>query len=297
MTPQSLNYEKLNEIVELANYSDISSIGTVVSGIIRIINDPKSTIKDLKEIIQVDPPLTARVLRLANSSYYSPPKSIGEIMQAIIWVGYDAIKELAMSQKVCKIFDKDEYIEGYSRKSLWKHSLAVALLAKMVYRKEFGERGENIYASGLLHDFGFIVLDQFCQEDFSKILGKSKEEEKNVGCTEDEVLGFNHGDLGMAIVESWNIPEDITMAIGNHHKPQGTSQGFNRMVYTLYAADYFCQEKGIGYGDAPYGDRGIFHDCLSKLGLGRDALELIMKDVESEMTKMEDQGFFSDGQS
>jgi len=173
VTPDEEKYEKLNKILELVDESDISSIKNVVSGLIKIINDPTSTARDLKEVIQIDPPLTAKVLRLANSAYYSPRNKISEINQAIIWVGYDAIKELAMSQKVCEIFNKDECIEGYSRNALWKHSLAVALFGKMIYRREFGERGENVYVAGLLHEIGLIAKDQFYQEEFRLALCKS----------------------------------------------------------------------------------------------------------------------------
>ena len=120
--------KKLKHIVALVNESDISSIKNVVSGIIRIMNDPRSTAKDLKEIIQIDPPLTAKILRVANSAYYATRRRISELQQAIIWIGFDALKELAFSQKVCEIFDKDESIEGYSRTLLWKHGVAVAFL-------------------------------------------------------------------------------------------------------------------------------------------------------------------------
>ena len=153
---------------------------TIVSKIIKIIDDPKATIKDLKDIIELDPPLTARVLMRANSAYYGFPKKISVIEQAVIWIGFDALKELALSQKVCEIFMKDESINGYSRGALWKHSIAVALLGKMIYRKEFGLMGESAYVAGLLHDIGIIVEDQFFQNEFLHILHNSKDEEKNL---------------------------------------------------------------------------------------------------------------------
>ena len=91
----------------------------------------------------------------------------------------DALKELALRQKVCEVFDGDSTIEGYSRNLLGKHSVAVALLGKMIYRREFGQKGENIYVAGLLHDIGIIALDQFCQDDFKPIIVKTKTKKKN----------------------------------------------------------------------------------------------------------------------
>jgi len=293
MSHQIVQQIKLTDLVELVEDSGISSIKNIVSGIISIINDPKSTVKDLNKIIQVDPPLTSRVLRLANSSYYSPPNKISEIIRAVIWVGYDEIKELALNQKVCQIFKKDESLVGYSRKALWKHSLAVALLGKMIYRREYGERGENMYAAGLLHDIGLIVVDQFCQDEFKDVLRRSKSEEENVARTEFKVLGFDHTELAKAIMKSWNIPKELCTAIGNHHNPAGVDQVFSKMVNTLYVADHFCQEKGVGYGDAPFSDKAVFQNCMRSLKLDSRVLDLIMEDVKEEILKMEDEGFFN----
>jgi putative nucleotidyltransferase with HDIG domain len=293
MNPQAEKYEKLANMIALVNGSEISSVRNTITVVIKIMNDPKSTAKDLKDIIQVDPPLTARVLKLANSSYYAPPDKIAEIMKAIIWIGWDAIKEVALSQKVCEIFHEDETVIGYSRTSLWKHSLAVAVFAKMIYRREFGRRGENIYAAGLLHDIGIILEDQFCHDEFKHALSKSVNEEKNLTRAEKEIFGYDHADLGNAITDSWKLPKELCVAIANHHNPAKVADGFSRMTYTLYVADSLSQEKGFGYWDVPSGDKAVFKSSLRKLGLGDHALQLIVEDAEKEISKMEDQGLFN----
>ena len=288
----SIKDVRLAKLVELVNESNISSIKSVVSGIIKIINDPKASVKDLIDLIEIDPPLMAKVLKAANCSYYSPRHSIYDIEKAIIWLGFDHLKELALSQKVCEIFGKDESIDGYSRSSLWKHSVAVGLLGKMIYRKEFGERGENIYIGGLLHDFGIITEDQFLSDDFKFILDRSKNENKNLSITEDKVLGYNHSEIGMAIATHWNFPEELIMAIGYHHNPDCVIGEYLKIATTLYLADYLCQEEEIGYGDTPFRDTIFFEKSLKELGLKSNALDLIVKDLKKEITKMEEQGFF-----
>ena len=292
MKPEEEKSTKLKKIVKMVNKSEISSIQNIVSGVTKIINDPKSSAKDLKEIIQIDPPLTGKLLKLANSVYYSPRTRISEILQAIIWVGYDALKELALRQKVCEVFDGDSTIEGYSRTLLWKHSVAVSLLGKMIYRREFGEKGENIYVAGLLHDIGIIVLDQFCEDEFSLILSKTKTEKKNHTKTEKEVLGFDHTEVGKAMTNDWNLPQELVEVIGCHHNPDNIAQEFVRPGSTLYVADYVCQQKGLGYSDAPIQDKELFRRCLKRLDLTSYALDLIVEDVEQELFKMEEQGLF-----
>ena len=292
MTLEEERYEKINKIIELVDRSEISSIQSVVSGVIDVINDPHSSAKDLKDIIEIDPPLTARVLKVANSAYYYSLRKISEIKRAVIWIGFDMLKEIALSQKVCEVFDQNEFIGGYSRSLLWKHSIAVALLGKMICRREFGERGENAYAAGLLHDIGIIVEHQFLENDFRDILDKAELERKNLSVSEYEVLGYTHTDIGEVLTEHWGFPDELIVAIGNHHNPDNAPQEFSKFASTLYIADYLCQERGIGYSDAPFRDPGIFRRCLKRLDVKGYALDLIVKDMEQEISMMEDQGLF-----
>jgi len=284
--------EKLDHLINLVNDSEISSIKSIISGIVRIINDPDSTIWDLKEVVEVDPPLTAKLLMKANSVYYAPPKQIGEIKQALIWLGFDALKEMALSQKVCEIFKGEASVEGYSTSSLWQHSVAVALLTKMIYRKEFRERGANEYVAGLLHDIGIIVECQFLQDDFNRVLIKAKEEGKNLSAAEQEVFGYNHADIGMAIAQDWNLPQELIDAIGYHDNPFEADQNSANLASVLYISEYCCQKSSIGYSEAPFQNGQVFEECLKVLNIEPHALDLIFEEVKRELARMEEQGLF-----
>ncbi|MEE8431364.1 MAG: HDOD domain-containing protein [Candidatus Desulfatibia sp.] len=284
--------KKLKKLVNLVNRSEISSIKSIVSGVVRIINDPKSSIWDLKEMVEIDPPLTAKVLRVANSVYYSPPQKIGEIKQALIWIGFDTLKEMALSQKVAGIFNENDSINGHSIHSLWKHSVAVALLTKMIYRREFRKRGANAYVAGLLHDIGIIVESQFLQNDFSLVLSKAKHEKKNLSEAEQEVLGLHHADIGMAIAENWNLPQELVTAIGYHDSPLEAEQEFSKLASTLYIAEDCSQNSSIGYSEAPFRNNEVFDKCLTELNIDPHALDLIVADAKRELNEMEEQGLF-----
>ena len=297
MTFEEERYEKISKIIGLVDQSEISSIQNVVSGVIDVINDPHSSAKDLKDIIEIDPPLTAKVLKVANSAYYYSLNKISEIQHAVIWIGFDVVKEIALSQKVCEVFEQDETVSGYSGRSLWKHSIAVALLGKMICRREFGERGENAYAAGLLHDIGIIVENQFLENEFIAVLHKTEHEKINLSKAESEVLGYTHTDIGKMLTEHWSFPEELVVAIGNHHNPDKAPEEFSKFASTLYIADYLCQERGIGYSDAPYFDPGVFRGCLKRLDIKEYALDLIVKDMEQEISKMEGQGLFQYGKT
>jgi len=290
MNCYSGNNKGIEDILMFVNESELSSIKSVVSGVAEIINDPTSTAKDLKELIEIDPPLTAKLLRVVNSPYYALQRKISDITQAVILIGFDALKELALNQKVCEIFTGDESTDGYSRPSLWKHSVAVALLAKMICRREFRQRGESVYAAGLLHDLGIIVEDQLLHDQFRVILSKSESEKKNILVAESQVLGYNHAQIGMAVGGNWNLPKELVMTIGYHHKPGEAPKAYRKLASILYVADRFCQDCEIGYGDEPFQDEALFRQSLRELDVESSALDLILEDVKLEFSRMEDHG-------
>lgn len=284
--------ENIQYLVDLVNASDISSIKSSVNAIVRVINDPGSTVRELKEVILLDPPLAAKVLKTANSAYYSRSftRVFADIEQAIIWMGSEIIKELALGQKVCEVFDRDEKIESYSRRALWRHSIAVAMMAKMIYRKEFGLKGENAYVAGLLHDIGVIAEDQFMQEDFKSVLQLSTNKKMDMAKAELQTLGYDHAEVGEAIIDSWGLPKELINTIGSHHDPLESRLEYSIITATLYTADHICQERGFSFGAAPESNKRAFLECLDIIDVKPYALDLIFKEMKAEMAKMEDKG-------
>jgi putative nucleotidyltransferase with HDIG domain len=285
-------YDKIQDLVDQVNLSDISSIRQSVSAIVRVINDPKSTVQELKDIILMDPPLAARVLKTANSAYYSRSfsRSFSEIEQAIIWMGTEVIKELALSQKVCEIFESEQVYDAYSRRALWRHSIAVALTAKAIYRKEFGLKGENAYVAGLLHDIGLIAEDQFMQKEFRYILRMAKSKNMDISEAECNLLGYDHAEVGGAICSSWSLPDELVAAITGHVNPARVDIKHSRLASALFVSDYYCQINGFGFGIVPPKNPDIYKDALDTTEIKPHALGLIFKSVEQDLTEMEEKG-------
>lgn len=282
--------DDLRSLIHQVNQSNISTIGSVVTRIIAIINDPDATAKELVEIILTDPPLAANILRLVNSAYCAPKTKIADIQQAVIFIGFEALKELALNQKVCEIFKRSMTINGYSRPHLWKHSVAVALFCKMLYRREFGQRGENAYALGLLHDLGIIIEDQFRNALFTRALETTSQKSWPLPDAEREIIGYDHARIGLALTENWNLPDDIVCGIGYHHNPLEAPEGSSDISQVLHIANHFCQQNQIGYCDAPQQDENIYSECCRRLNLESHALDLIMNDVQQKITDMEAEG-------
>jgi HD-like signal output (HDOD) protein len=146
------------------------------------------------------------LLRIANSAYYGFRRKISRIQYAIVGVGFNAVKELAISQKVCELFQKDDHFEGYSRTALWEHSVAVALCNKLIYMRKFRQFGENVYSVGLLHNIGIVIEDQFLQKEFKDVLVQSRKDKCNLPDAEKHILGFDHTEIGRALTDNWDFP-------------------------------------------------------------------------------------------
>ncbi len=288
MKNKSESYITMPELSKIVNESDLASIKNVASGILKIVNDIHSTPKDLENIIKLDPPLMVKVLKVTNSAYYSPPNKIDSIDQAIPWIGYDMLKYIALGQKVRDIFNQNKMTNGFSRTALWKHSIAVGLLSKLIYNKKIGEGGDNLYTAGLIHDIGLIAIEQFLPEEFNLILEQAGD--GNIDQAEKTILGFTHAELAEEVTNHWKFPGELLTAIRYHHAPIQPDHEHKMAIAILYLADCLCIADEIGYSDAPQRDETVFQKCIDLIELPPSEIDSLMDQLRKEMAEVKEQG-------
>jgi len=277
--------EPIPEMLKEIDSSDIGSIKEVVQQIIHFMDTETATAKELQEIIEADPPFVARLLRMANSPYFGSPRQISGIREAIIWIGFDALRELAITQKVCEIFRPHQPYHGYSRQEVWKHSVAVGITSKLLARYEFGEYGNIIYVCGLLHDIGLILEDQFLPEKFREILMRFDLGKRDISYYEQKSLGFGHAYLGKILTEYWNLPELIPVVIGSHHQPEAVPPEYYERAVIVHLADYFVQQYGLGFRTVLHPDEETAMNHLKNVGIRKKGVDHIMEKVQEELEK------------
>ncbi len=282
----------LNELVHGASESKISSVRTVLAKIIEVINSPSSSAMDLKALIEMDPPLAGRVLKLANSALYGRHHPLVQILDAIITIGFESVRELALSQKVCEIFSKGEKFFGYTRTAVWMHSVAVALCGKMMYRKEFRRPGDDIYTVGLLHDIGIIVEDQFAHASFVRLLEDMQKEKGDLCAMEQRHLGYTHQTVGQALMQAWDMPPLLAGMIGIAENPEQAGADDARMACTLFVANHACRARRIGFIETHSNQGPLYQQCLDQLGVGALAMQMIMDEVSNTIQQMAQEGWF-----
>lgn len=240
-----MNPGKLEEIVR--QIDKMPSLSPTVGKIVQIANDPTSSPKDLATVITMDPVLTARVLKLVNSAYFGLSSQVTNILRAIILLGLTTIKNLALSTAVLTRFDAKKTGSGLDISSFWRHSLAVAVTAKIIARvRNVDERErEEFFIAGLLHDIGKVVLDEHFPEELAQIIALRTASGCPLGVAEQRIIGVQHPEIGKWLAERWLLAPTLLECISCHHDP-GQATHSPQTVATIYLANILAHALKIG---------------------------------------------------
>lgn len=257
-------------------YSRIDELPTlpaVVPKLLSTLNDSSSNAEDVTDVISRDPALTSKILKVANSAYYGFPQAISDLERAIALLGFNMVKSLALSIGVIRALPSDTKTSNFSWEGLWIHSLSVATLVSEV-NKSFGtgQDRDDLFIIGLLHDTGKVVLNQFFDELYEKVLQEVGElEGMQIHNAEKNVIGFDHGEVGSMLLNRWKFPAVISQPIELHHKSDIPEGAYANEIAMLRIADTLSQEQG--FGDVGNPEPPPFHKAdLEQLNLDEDGL-------------------------
>lgn len=269
----------------LGKIKDLPTLPDVVAKVMKAVSNPMSTANDLNEIISVDQALTFKVLRLANSAYYGFPQEITNITQAVTILGFNTIRNLALSVSVHKMLFGGGERPLFSHREFWKHSVGTAVAAKLIARRVGYKSEENAFTAGLMHDIGKNVFDQYMRKEFIQALEMSSKQKKPLWEAEREVLGMDHGTMGSLMAEKWNLPRDLRDAIHWHNNPD-EQENDEMLVSIVHAANQLCRKAQVGHG-GDYGDAGLDRAVAKVLMLQGNDYEKFLEELANNMREAE----------
>jgi HD-like signal output (HDOD) protein len=277
----------------LTKFKDLPTLPDVVARVMQIVSNPLTTADDLNQVISLDQALTFKVLRLANSAYYGFPKEITTITQSVTILGFNTIRNLALSVSVHKMLFADREKGLFSYREFWKHGVAVGVCTRVLARRMGYKSEENAFTAGLLHDIGKSLLDKVDHEGFLKAIEKSRDTGRPLWDVERELFGLDHAALGEYMGEIWNLPQELRLAIGNQNVPaEGLAN--EPLVAAVHAANQLCRQRGLGH-DGDYGPTDVQHSVAQMLRLNEQSLKEINAELDTRLKEAEEFLKFSKG--
>jgi HD-like signal output (HDOD) protein len=232
--------EKIQSIIHLP------SLPTIAMEVISVIENPKTNVHTLSQIIAKDQVLASKVLKIANSPFYGYAKTISTIDFAIVILGFETLKEVVMSISVTSHLSKN-VSKDFNINSFWDHSIATSViareLAKNVGYKILGEA----FVSGLIHDLGILILNQYFNKEFNEVAMLTKEKGVKFLDAEMKVYGVTHDEVGSWLAQRWNFPKQLTESMRFHHNPSQSTLNRQLVALTHYAEALSHKLEGLKF--------------------------------------------------
>lgn len=271
------------------NYKNIGTLPTVISSLMTVLDNPRSSTRDIANIIQADQVLSARLLRLVNSAHYGLRQEVLDIQHAVGLVGYNVMRSFTFCITLFdSVFAQSSSSSNFSKEDLWFHSLAVAATTRHIAKKIGQENPPDFFVTGLLHDIGKVFTYQFMQHDFFMVVEKAHREEITFYNAEKQILTTTHAEIGAWIMTQWKLPSILVDCVRLHH-PETPINIQGRVLWHEIIALADCLVKHWQIGSS--GDKTImyqFKDLLTKYRLNDNWLRSIYDQVLQEIEMYSD---------
>lgn len=267
---------QVTQLVEDVN--KLVSLPEVCTRIHQMLEDPRYTSKDIGHVLSQDVDLTARLLKIVNSSFYGFPAKIDTIKRAITVVGNSELLVLVLATSSIMTF-RNIPADLMNMATFWRHSVYTGVIARLLATKCNVLHSERLFVAGLLHDIGKLVILYKLPDEARAVLEavKSHPQKNPVDTqykTEERILGFNHAIVGMEMLKLWNLPESLQVSVGMHHSPQiADSHQLESAIVHVSNILADCADANIAAADM----LGYMHkEAVSMTGMNEEAIEPLL---------------------
>ena len=233
--------EKLQ--TQIQNIINLPSLPSITMEIVGMIDNPDINVQSLSKAIAKDQVLTSKVLKVANSPFFSYPRVISTIDFAITILGFETVKEIVLSASYIGHF-KNYKNDAFNTHDFWTHLIVSSVICREISKAVKYPLIGEAFISGLIHDIGIFIMSQLFQKEFGELIDRQKKEDKNILVLETEIYGATHAEIGAWLLERWNFPPQLVEAVKLHHNPESAS--VNKKLSTiLYYAEFLAQRQNF----------------------------------------------------
>ncbi len=225
----------------IKNSKELSSLPEIYIRVSELLDDESSTSEQIGTLVQSDPALAVRILKVVNSAYYGFPNEISTISQAINILGRNPLRQLLMGTVLGGVFSRLSN-DVFAIDAFWQHSVHTAVIAKYCYEHIVGKfKSDEIFIAGLLHDIGHLVIAHALPDISTHIQQARTEHKHNVCAIEHNLLGFSHNEVAAAIMQQWELPVVLRQCALHHHTPQHAGE-FTVQTWIIHIADTLSKQ-------------------------------------------------------
>jgi len=269
--------------------TDLPSLPKVVEELLRLSDESAST-REFASLIATDQGLSAKVLRLVNSAFYSLRAPISSIRHASSLLGVRTLKSLALSVSVIQMFKRR--LPGFDPVRFWRHALAVALAGRKVAARIHLDCQDEVYISGLLHDTGIALLVQHFPEEFQLVVAAGSEGKAEYLKREERVFGLAHPEVGFNMVQNWRLPDLVRVGIRFHHTlpdelPRDLDPQGRRLIEVIQFADEYARRKGYSFSEIDQMDPEAPFQGARALGLKSGEMGELEVELDRTISELE----------
>ncbi|HFE38445.1 MAG TPA: HDOD domain-containing protein [Gammaproteobacteria bacterium] len=221
---------------------NLATLPDVCLKINRMADDPNASIQDLKTIIETDAALSAKLLKIANSSFYGYATKIDDLNRAIMLIGTQGLRDLVWTMSSISSFSQlsNDLVD---MRTFWEHSLYTATVARVLAKKCNVLNQDRLFLCGLLHDVGHLALYQYMPEEMEAVFNRVRKTRERLILVEKSELGFTHPVVSYALLKMWKLPESICQAVAYHHQPM-KCEAYRLDAAIVYLADNIAKLAG-----------------------------------------------------
>lgn len=230
------NIDRIIQTIE-----QIPTLPVISTQIQNLFRNEHVTVKQIENIIDKDPPLAAKIMKLVNSSFYGVLNKVSTIEHALIILGFNEVRSITLGFAIQNHFRTASTV--FDPKRFWRHSIVCSQIAKYLAKHFKMVDDGTFFFSGLIHDIGKMVIDQYFPEEFEGIINYITMNKSTFSKAEKEILGVTHYQISAKLLQQWNFPQKVTMQIFYHHAPW-YDKNFTSDSIVLYLSNILAKIAG-----------------------------------------------------
>lgn len=267
--------------IKIARSENLPALPQVVTSVLRLADDPNVSSRAVEQVIERDSAMTAKVLRVANSSYYASG-NVPSIGRAISLLGLNALRSLVISVAYHQISGTKALSTKFDKKQFWQHCLAVAIASRILGKLKMPMKAEELYGAGMMHDIGLLALDKFAPDVLDTALAIVLRESTPLHKALYSTVGYDQSAVGAVLARQWNLSPLMCDALEFVFDPLESSQMQSTTIVTV--ANYLAHQAGYPNNSA-IADEGFSEELLEAIDIPVAQTDAIVAVLKAEVSK------------